>query len=108
MEPLEARTREDWGLPAVGLSSPGISPWVEMPSGGSRPEDGAAPVPTENSILHKEDLSSKVSVGRGEKDLWLGIDLYSSPEKAHRGPVARPWLCPAALLFLVLTRDSYS
>ncbi|KAI5281271.1 ASNSD1 upstream open reading frame protein isoform X1 [Manis pentadactyla] len=49
-----------------------------MPSGGSRPEDGAAPVPTENSILHKEDLSSKI------KEQKVVVDELSNLKKNRK------------------------
>ncbi|XP_036870981.1 ASNSD1 upstream open reading frame protein isoform X1 [Manis javanica] len=49
-----------------------------MPSGGSRPEDGAAPVPTENSILHKEDLSSKI------KEQKIVVDELSNLKKNRK------------------------
>lgn len=39
---------------------------MEMPCE-TRPENGAELVPTDNSAPHKVDLSSKVSIGRGEK-----------------------------------------
>lgn len=38
-----------------------------MPSRGERPEDGAELVHAESSTLHKEELSSKVSTGSGNR-----------------------------------------
>lgn len=54
---------------------------VEMPSRGSRPEDGAGLFSADHSTLRKEDLSSKVSVGRGAK---VRTGLRSSPKKVPR------------------------
>ena len=52
-----------------------------MPSRGSQPEDGAALSSADNSTPLKEDLSSKVSVGRVAK---LRTGLCLTPKKIHR------------------------
>lgn len=75
---------------------------MEMPFREARPENGAGLDPPDNSAPHKEDLSCKVSVGQDEKARRLGTGCRRA-QKAHRGSMARSRLCPAALLFFVLS-----
>ncbi|XP_057552106.1 ASNSD1 upstream open reading frame protein-like [Hippopotamus amphibius kiboko] len=49
-----------------------------MPGQGSRPEDGAGLVPTDNSTQHKEDLSSKT------KEQKIVVDELSNLKKNRK------------------------
>lgn len=80
---------------------------MEMPFCETRPENGAELVPTDNSAPQKVDLSSKVSIGRGEKARssgWGAAEPRTGPPRQH-GPVSAS---PAALLFLFLSLNGYS
>ena len=65
---------------------------AEMPSRGERPEDGAGLVPAEGSTLHKEELSSKVSTGRGNRA--PGLLTAGEESRGPRGLVST-WPCCA-------------
>lgn len=61
-----------------------------MPSRGERPEDGAGVVPAESSTPHKEELSSKVRAGRGNRA--LGLLTAGGESRWPRGLVST-WPC---------------